>query len=152
MPTAILIGMEISDYLIDEGLVRDGPTAAGAGLPPVWVDPPEGAEEPDVIRNSDQPTIVTVVTGPEIPSDWHMGFMQERAIEIRVRAKSRSAAEFLQRSVRGLMEEKKHTMMGQMLVQQSKLWRGVQELVADDNGVTLTQSFRVAVRVADLTV
>lgn len=145
-------GDEIADYLIDEGLVRDGATATGAGLPPIWVNPKEGAEEPDVIRNSDQPTIVSLFVGLEIPGEWHMGFMQERAIELRVRAKSRPTAELLHRSIRSLMEEQKHVMMGQLLVQQSKLWRGVQEIAADDNSVTLTQSFRVAVRVASLTV
>lgn len=148
----LIWGEEIADYLIASGLVRDGATASGAGVPPIWIDPPEGAEEPDVIANPNQPTIVTLFTGPEIPSTWHMGFMQERAIEIRARAKSTANAELLHRSIRGLMEEKKHIQMGRLLVQQSKLWRGVQQLAADDNSVTLTQSFRVAVRVADLTV
>lgn len=154
----LIFGEEVLAYLVAQNVVRRASTATGAGLPVAWVDPDEGAPEPDIISNPDQETVVTVMTGPEIPSTWHMGFMQERAMEIRVRAKSRPVAELLCRSVRGKMEEKKHIMMGQMLVQQSKLWRGTQMLPtaraegsSDDNSVTLTQSFRVAVRIADLT-
>lgn len=145
----LIFGEEIADYLIDEDLFRDGPTATAAGAPPLWVDPDEGAEEPN---DPSQPIVGTVITGLEIPGDWHMGFMQERAIEIRVRGKSRKEVEMICRGVRSLMEEKKHILMGQMLVQQSKLWRGVQKHSSDENSVTLTQSFRVAVRIEDLTV
>lgn len=152
MADALIWGDEIADYLIAQGLVRDGRSAQGRPLPPVWVDPDDGAQAPDLVTDPTEPTIVTVFTGPEIPGDWHMGFMQERSIEIRVRAESRPTAELLQRSVRGLMEEKKHAQMGRLLVQQSKLWRGVQPMPTDDESVTLTQSFRVAVRVEDLTV
>lgn len=147
MPTSLIWGYEVADYLIDSGLVADGRTPAPP-LPPVWVDPDEGAEAPEGFDEM----VVTVFSGLEIPTDWHQGFMQERAMEVRVRAKSRPEAELFMRSVRGLMEEKKHTLMGRLLVQQSKMWRGVQLLASDDQSVTLTQSFRVAVRIEDLTV
>lgn len=144
-------GDEIADYLIAAGVVQDGPTATGNTTPPIWI-PQEGAEEPDLLHDPNQPNIVSLIVGPEIPGEWHTGFMQERAIELRVRSKVEREAEMLHRVIRGLMEEKKHLLMGEMLVQQSKLWRGVQRIAVDDNSVTLTQSFRVAVRIADLTV
>lgn len=145
----LILASEVRAYLVAQNAV----TAAEAGLvtrPPCWVDPREGAPEPASFADAD--AVVTLLTGLEIAPPVMENFRQERVLEVVVRAYSRPRAELVQRQIRGLLAGKRLITMGQLLVQQSELWRGVQVLAADEASWTLTQSFRIDARVVSLTV
>lgn len=140
---------QVRAYLVTAGAVSAGESGTSTP-PPCWFDPRDGAPEPPM-GDDQNAAVVTLLTGLEIPGTMNEGFIQERVLEVRVRAKTRPRAELIQRQIRGLINEKKNTLMGALLVEQALLWRGVQPIASDETSWTLTQSFRVMFRITSLT-
>lgn len=137
---------ELRAYLVAQGVVRLAEGAGGA-LPPCWLDPEDGAPEPDA---ADDATVT--LTGPlTIPQEWQTGTMlEERIVDVVVRARSSARAELIQRQIKGQLEEKVNVFLGALRIEHCKLWRGDQKLASDETTYTRMQSFRIAARVKSL--
>lgn len=141
----LLVAEEVQTYLIAQGIVRDPPVPGP--LPPCWIDPDEGAPEPA----EDVEATVTLFSIGEIPQEWLEGtFLQERVLDVVVRARHPRDGELLQRDIRVALEEKKNVMFGQLRIEWSKLFRGVQYLDSDHESHRTLQSFRIAARMKSL--
>lgn len=158
MPELVLIE-ELGDYLVAQGVARAGNGPVGA-LPPVWLAPIDGVPQPD----GDDTAAVTLSPNTVIPGEWLEGFLEERAIDVYVRADDSRIGELLQRQVRRLLDERKEIFVGALRLEWSKHFSGPHPIrlaagssdVAGDSSAPASrtydtvQTFRMAARVKSL--
>ena len=77
-------------------------------------------------------------------------FLEEAVIDVTVRAYRAYDAEILQRRIRNVLSGEENFMLGALLVEWVRVWRGDQPLGADETSYTRRQAFRFGVRVAAL--
>lgn len=137
---------ELRAQLITDGTVQAQTAAPSTTLPSVWLWPRDGAPEPRAGEN----ITVTLRPGAEVPGDWHEGFLEERIVEVIVRSRTAAPGELVQRTVRGLLHDKREYFLNNLRVEWSHLWRGTQPVTSDETSYTTIQSFHVACRVKSL--
>ena len=146
---------ELRAYLISQAVGQDNdPRVAPVSpvIPSVWKETRDGAPEP---RDGEGATITLIDTLAQPPSDLEP-FMEEAFVECVTRARSISAATFLQRTIRQLIAPldqpggRKMWLMGDLLVEYSTVWRGDQSAGSTAVSYARTQSFRIGCRVKSL--
>lgn len=133
MPTELILVEELQAYLVAQGIGQLPDPAAhppSLTLPSVWLLPRDGAPLPRAGEN----VTITIrdpnLTGPSDLEAW----IEESFIDIIVRSRQAGAGKLVQRSIRKLIIPfdshggRKQWMMNSLLVEQSMMWRGDQEL------------------------
>lgn len=137
---------ELRAQLITSGVVQAQTAAPSLTVPSVWLEPRDGVPEPRTGEN----VTVTLREGTEIPGEWLEGFLEERVVDVIVRSRQSAPGKLVQRSVRGLLHDRREFFLGGLRVEWSHVWRGTQLLGSDETAYTTLQAFRVACRVKSL--
>ncbi len=121
---------ELQTYLIAQGIGQHPNAAVSLTLPSIWTLPRDGAPLP---REGENATITLrdqVIRGAGPLEAW----IDEAFVDVIVRARQAGAGKLLQRRIKDLIVPfdahggRKQWMMGALLVEQSREWRGDQEL------------------------
>jgi hypothetical protein len=144
----LLVTAELRAFLVTAGVVRAGETP---GAPPAcWFNPHEGPKQPV----AGETAAVTLIAGLQVPTRVNEAFMEDRIVDVWVRATSFPVGELLQRSIRGLVNDKRNYLMGALLVEHSILWAGISNVPPESGAKIKTydtrQSFRFMARTAAL--
>lgn len=148
MATELIPAEEIEAHLISLGIVQAEAAPPSLEIPRCVKNPRDRVPEPKDGENA----MVGIYTGPEIPGEWLEGFLQERLFEFVVRSRKEPQGELIQRQIRAALEEQKGVMFGQLRIEWSKLANGEQPVAADKTSYSSIQGFRIAYRIASLTV
>lgn len=141
----LIVIEQMRAYLIAQGLVRAW-EAEGAA-PPCILNPRDGAPEPVAPDLS----TVTLVQTLHVPVDTlEQRYLAEPVVDVIVRSTTSPRAELLQRSIRGVLADKRLFTMGSLLVERSLVWREDQHLAADQRTYMRVQSFRLLCRIKAL--
>lgn len=141
---------ELRAELVARGLVRY-PNTRGEdpSLPPLWLHPRDGVPAPGAGQPPTMhPSLVlgAFLTGgtASVP---YVGFLEQaRTIDVRLRAKTASDAIDKARQLEGVLDDQRHYMLGQLLVEQSLTWRPAGLLGSDDQGYDFVMAFAFDVR------
>lgn len=145
MPGLIVIE-ELKSYLVAQGVGQpvDGPDPS-VNMPSIWTQPRQGAPMPRKPKGGGdwlERATVTLrdqnLTGPPGIAAW----IEDAFVDITVRAVNAGECKLLHRTIAGLISPigqiggRKHWMMNQLLVQESRIWRREQELPSVEGGET----------------
>lgn len=141
----LIVIEQMRAHLIAQGLVRAWETDGAA--PPCILDPRDGAPEP---VDPDLST-VTLVQTLHVPVEiMEQRYLAEPVVDVIVRSRTSPRAVLLQRSIRGVLADRRLFEMGDLLVERSLVWREDQQLDADERCYTRVQSFRLLCRIKAL--
>ena len=138
---------QLQAFLIANGVGRR-PTTAGSSLPPIWLDPKEGVPAPG---DGGAPTahadlVLALVPAPGVAPDHFEGWFDRPGIDIWLRARNPVIAEDAAWTIRGLLNDRRHFLVGGLLVEESLVSRPFQKLYSDENGWTYLMGFQFLVR------
>jgi hypothetical protein len=136
---------ELRAHLIANGLVRD-PDVPGAAAA-CHLQPRNGMPEPAVGA-----VVAALVPGAQIPAlQRHVdAYLEQRLVDVIVRARTGADAELLHRQIRRLIAEQRGVMFGALRVEWCALWTGDQPTGSTDTYYERTQTFRIGARVKAL--
>lgn len=143
----LIVIEELKAYLIAHGVVQDQPGVPGSALPVVWLDPRDGAPEPE---SRTAPPTVTLRRGVDVVLPALHEWLDSPVVDVIVRAHRAPQGELVQRQIKHLLHEKKLLVVGQLQTEYIEVWRGTQPLAADGTSYTTLQSFRIEARVKAL--
>lgn len=135
----------LQQHLITQGLVRS-PSVAGT-LPPLWKQPRGGTPGPGQgAAPGASDTVAALFATGGWPTEPLMGWVDQRTVELRIRARSAAVAEDLAQAVRLVLDDHDHFDVAGLLVEQCLLWRPWQVISSDDQGYEGLVAFRFLVR------
>lgn len=126
----LILVEELQDYLVSQGVGQLQSAAPSLTVPSVWLMPRDGAPLPRGGENATVTLSDTLLRSPSALEEW----MTETFVDVIVRARQAPAGKRLQRSIHDLIVPfgasggRKQWMMGDLLVEISREWRGDQPL------------------------
>jgi hypothetical protein len=124
------LAKELADWLIDEELVRHPYTFTDGTIPPIFIDPTDGAPAPEDLVGADgasvTPTMtVTLQTSGGFGSTPYEGFLDRRTITIVYRCQPKKEKELvdLSNAIDRALDDKRAFQMGDLRVEIAQLYR-----------------------------
>lgn len=134
-------------YLIGLGLVRDPRDASKQGLlAPLWLEPKFGVYAPGQTEGlnpgeSDPNLVLGAFLATDTVPPRYEGFRRINHVELVYRAAKPQMALFLENNIRAAINDKRGWTMGNVPVNESLLFRGLQRIGSDNLGWTFNQEY-----------
>lgn len=122
------------DHLVSRGLVRK-PAVAGV-LPPLWLEPRNGAPAPGEGNNATErhpDVVIAAFMSGGVPAQRHEGFFRYDGIDIQLRARTAPLALTFESNLRATINDQRQLDMAGLTVIECLQFRPLQSLGRDEH-------------------